>query len=50
MKDSFLAYLAWACFADARDAETTRQTLGLTAKDSSVIRRAHGVPVGFEAP
>jgi len=49
MKDSFLAYLAWACFADARDADKTPQTVGLTAKDSSVIRRANGVPVGVEA-
>jgi hypothetical protein len=49
MKDSFLAYLAWACFADARDADTTPQTLGLTAKERSFVRRGHGVPVGVEA-
>jgi hypothetical protein len=50
MKDSFLAYLVWACFADTRDADKAPQTLGLTAKDSSVIRPANGVPVCVEAP
>ena len=49
MKDSFLAYLAWACFADARDADKTPQTVGLTAKDGSVIRRADGMSFGVEA-
>jgi hypothetical protein len=49
MKDSFLAYLAWACFADARDADKTPQTLGLIAKEGSVIYRADGMSFGIEA-
>jgi hypothetical protein len=45
----FLAYLAWSCFADARDEDRNPQTVGLIAKERSFIRRADGVPVGVEA-
>jgi hypothetical protein len=51
MRSGFLAlaYLAWSCFADARDADRNLQTLGLIAKERSFIYRADGVPVGIEA-
>jgi hypothetical protein len=44
-----LAYLAWSCFADARDVDRNPQTFEFAAKKRSLIHRADGMSIGVES-